>query len=322
MRLTPKILEFSEIEYRSFIEQLSALEVVSPDISKLSDRDLIKAASEVACRMFPEAINIVKSELSDTRTGIIAVDIPETDHVSVDDNAFWGVVMATAFGSNVFTLSTDKINKTPFTLYAASYEKSQKLTEFGLPTVAPETKLGFHTDGVICNDSVSMPRNIMLYNVVIEYRRAGCFHWVPFDSWAEKRLFMERVGVGKRYSVRLTPSIYDLGDGRLEVASPDKVDVPIFPDDEGNKYPLYINGAVIKSEDNIDFDPVIFDLLKRSIEENKIRYSIPQKSRRIIFARNIAGAHARDIFDEPIGDVPYTRIFLRSVDTDTISLAR
>jgi hypothetical protein len=321
MRLSPKILKLGDSEYREFVKQLPELAALSPDISRLNKTDSLATATGVACQLFSDAIGIVKTELADVKTGIVAVDIPESSEINADDNAFWGVVLATALGSNIFTLSNDKVNQTPFTVYAASYEKSRELTQFGLPTVAPETKLGFHTDGVMQNNGVSMPRNIMLYNVIIEYRRPGCFHWVPFDSWADKAMYMDRVGIGRRYSIRLTPSIYDLGNGQLEVASPDKVDAPIFPNDASNGYPLYINGTIVGSEDPASFDPSLFDALKQSIADNPIRYSVPQKSRRIIFARNIAGAHARDIFEDPIENTPYTRIFMRSVDADTISLS-
>jgi hypothetical protein len=322
LRITPKIIEISEADYISFISQLPKISEISPDISRLTDPALLLDAQGIASNIFDEAINIVKNELSEAHSGIVAVDIPESPQVDVDENAFWGVALATAFGSNIFHLSRDKINKTPFTVYAASYEKSGELAEFGLKTVAPETKLGFHSDGVINGSGILMPKNIMLYNVVIEYGRAGCFHWVPFDLWREKKIFMDRVGVGKRYSIKLTPSIYDLGDGRLEVTSPDKVNVPVFPDNEENRYPLYINGKIIGCEDRSHFDPDLFDELKQSIENNLVRYSIPQKNRRIIFARNIAGAHARDIFEEPVGNPPYTRIFLRSVDMDAVNLDR
>ncbi|WP_277188120.1 hypothetical protein [Caballeronia sp. BR00000012568055] len=321
MRLTPKIIELGEADYQHFIDQLPDASAIIPDISKLNDRALTQSAHKLASEIFSTEIDLVKSELSDAKAGIVAVDIPESRTLSVDDNAFWGVALATGFGSNVFSLAHDKINGTPFTIYAASYEKSRELTEFGLPTVAPETKLGFHTDGVIHGDTVSMPCNIMLYNVLIEYYRPGCFHWVPFHSWDEKKTFMERVGVGKRYSVKLAPSIYDLGEGKLEIVSPDTVDVPIFADDEKNEFPLYINGSVVGSSDNESFDPEIFAALKQSIADSRVRYSVPQRSRRIIFARNVAGAHARDIFEEPIPGVPYTRIFLRSVDVDAVSLA-
>lgn len=88
-----------------------------------------------------------------------------------------------------------------------------------------------------------------------------------------------------------------------------------------NRYSLYINGTVVDSETHTSFDLALFEALKQSIAVNVIRYSVPQKTRRIIFARNIAGAHVRDIFEEPIRNAPYTRIFLRPVDADTINLA-
>lgn len=322
LSLIPKTVILAENDYQNFIHQISGSRAITPDISTLHDCAFVDKASDVAREMFASVVDLIKSELSDPRTGIVIADIPESQNLHVNDNAFWGVVMAVALGSNVFTPSKDKINGTPFTAYAASYEKSNELAEFGLPTVAPETKLGFHTDGVVSGDRVCMPRNIMLYNVVIEYGRPGCFHWVPFDLWSDKTKFMKRVGIGKRYSIKLTPSIYDLGNGKLEIASPDKVHVPIFLDDEHNRFPLYINGTVVGSENDEPFDPRLFDALKQSIAENRIRYSVPQKSRRMIFARNTAGAHARDIFEDPVPNTPYTRIFLRSVDMDTISLNR
>lgn len=111
-----------------------------------------------------------------------------------------------------------------------------------------------------------------------------------------------------------------MGNKQLKVATPDIVDVPIFLDDEENGFPLYINGTVLGAASGEDSDPDVFEKLKASIADNNIRYSIPQKSRRAIFVSNILGAHARDIFEKPRGDVPYTRIFLRSVDADAISL--
>ncbi|HEY4073070.1 MAG TPA: hypothetical protein VGM52_08190 [Herbaspirillum sp.] len=83
------------------------------------------------------------------------------------------MVIALALGINIFQPSKDSANKTPYIVYAASYEKSKALIDLGLDTVAPETKLGFHTDGTIVDAGISMPHNIMLYNIVIEYLKGA-----------------------------------------------------------------------------------------------------------------------------------------------------
>jgi hypothetical protein len=131
---------------------------------------------------------------------------------------------------------------------------------------------------------------------------------------------MERIGVGKLYRIKVTPSVCELAAGKLALASPQEIDAPIFVDDAANCYPLYINGNVIGPSNNASFDLSLIDALKDSLNKNPTRYAVPQKSRRAIFACNLKGAHARDIFEEPIHGVPYTRLFMRSVDTKAIDL--
>lgn len=50
-----------------------------------------------------------------------------------------------------------------------------------------------------------------------------------------------------------------------------------------------------------------------SLSRNSIRISTPLRSRRLFILNNWLGAHARDIFEEPIEGVKYTRSFFRSM---------
>jgi len=131
---------------------------------------------------------------------------------------------------------------------------------------------------------------------------------------------MERLGVGRPYRIKVTPSVYEFKNGEIGDVSPPEVEVPIFPEDPENGYPLYLNGKVISCGEDSCFDPMIIDELRESISQNSVRYAIPQKSRRVVFARNLSGAHARDVLEEPVENVPYTRIFVRSVDEDSVEL--
>jgi hypothetical protein len=318
--LTPELIKVSEFGYREFIQKLPELAHLSPDISILRQDAIFEKVASVGNLSFQKEIGEIKAALANPEVGIIAADIAESSELSADENAYWGVVVALALGSNIFKPAKDEANKTPYTVYAASYEKSKALVDFGLDTIAPETKLGFHTDGTINKSRVFMPYNIMLYNIVIEYKKPGNFYWVPFALWTEKKQFMDRIGIGKRYRIKVTPSVYEFSKEKIENFSPLEIEAPIFVKNAEHDYPLYINGNVFGICEDDAFDPAVIDALKESISQNKIRYAVPQKSRRAIFACNLKGAHARDIFEEPLYDVPYTRIFMRSVDTKTIDL--
>lgn len=318
--LLPEFVNISIDDYRNFIRNLPELQQYSPDISQLKRDELLKRATMMASTLFSEKIEHIKKALSDNKSGIAASDIAELTELGPDENAYWGVVIALALGSNLFKLSKDIANQTPYTIHAASYEQSKELVKLGLDTIAPEKKLGFHTDGIISGTQVFMPHNIMLYNVIIEYKNPGNFYWVPFELWTQKKLFMDRIGIGKRYRIRVTPSIYEFGKGKVEVVSPHEIQAPIFVEDPTEGYPLYLNGEVIGACDDDGAELSEIADLKNSISRNKLRYVIPQKARRIIFVSNTKGAHARDVFEESITGVTYTRVFMRSVDTNSIDL--
>lgn len=318
-------LEFLSVEkneFSSFVDQLPELKLHSPDISVLKNDDLLEMASSLAIKLFAKKIELVRKALSDPCVGIASIDIAESELLTPDENAYWGVVIALALGATVFRLSKDKVNKTPFTVFASSYRRSKDLEDLGLESVASKGKLGFHTDGAISGASVFMPENILLYNVLIEYRKPGNLYWVPFALWDKKKAYMDALGVGRSYRIKITPSVYEFKNGEIGDVSPPEVEVPIFPDDRDNGYPLYLNGKVIACDEDSCFDPAIIDELQESIGQNSVRYAIPQKARRVVFARNLSGAHARDILKEPVEDVPYTRIFVRSVDTEGVELTR
>ncbi len=130
---------------------------------------------------------------------------------------------------------------------------------------------------------------------------------------------MKSVGVGTKFKLKVTPSVYDV-NGSLETPFPTVVNVPIFFNSEVAGYPLYLNGNILGKADDSDFDLSIIDKLKKSLSQNKVVLSIPQKTRRLILACNLKGAHARDVFEDAIPEVKYTRLFLRSVDNEGFNL--
>jgi hypothetical protein len=272
--------------------------------------------------LLSDLLHVISENLSDQTKGIAVVDIAASKHMDSTEDAFWGVVLALSLTKNIFQPSRDKINDTPYTIYAASHQNADKLADMGLPRIAPEEKLGFHTDGLLATHGIALPHHIMLYNISIEYQQPGNLYWIPFSLWEEKRKYAELIGIGGRYKIAVTPSVYETGTDELEIVSPRYVEVPIFVDSANLDYPVYINGTVAKRSDGAAFDMQTIDDLKASLAKNPKRFAVPQKIRRIIFARNVAGAHARDVFQRPRETVPYTRIFMRSVDRHCVELGQ
>ena len=318
--LTP-FTEFIEIDqYESFINRLPLLVPLIPDISQLKNRKELTYAASVAASLFSDMILAIKEALSDRTKGIAVVDITESEKISPTENAFWGVVTTLALTKNIFQPAHDSINDTPFTIYAASHRNADRLASIGLPRIAPEEKLGFHTDGLLYGRRITLPQHIMLYNIAIEYDKPGNFHWIPFSLWEEKKKYTNLIGIGDSYTIAVTPSVYQTDTDELETVSPQYIHAPIFVNTASSDYPMYINGTVIGRSDRREFDLSIISEMKDSLSKNRIRFSIQQKTRRIIFARNVAGAHARDVFQLPNMGSAYTRVFMRSVDHNGLEL--
>lgn len=96
IRLAPKILNFRETDYVDFTRSLSMLAGHAPNLAALRDIDLAGEARIIAREMFHDAIDVIKKELS--TSGIVVADIPECPTHTSEDNAFWGVVMASTLG--------------------------------------------------------------------------------------------------------------------------------------------------------------------------------------------------------------------------------
>lgn len=318
--LTPFVDTITVDQYHSFIEKLPSLTRFSPDISQLRNDDVMTDSAMVAASLFSELLQTIKENLSDKTKGIAVVDIASSGTMDPTDDAYWGVALALSLTNNIFRPSRDRINGTPYTIYAASHQNSSKLTRMGLPPIAPEEKLGFHTDGLLSGHSIALPHHIMLYNIAIEYQQPGNFYWIPFSLWEQKNEYAHRIGIGDRYKIAVTPSVYQIGIDELERVSPQHVNVPIFVDSARFDYPVYINGTVIERSDQAEFDMQNIISMKESLTKNPRRFAVPQKTRRIVFARNVAGAHARDVFQQPKEAASYTRIFMRSVDHHCVEL--
>ncbi|NBB81797.1 MAG: hypothetical protein GVY28_00155 [Alphaproteobacteria bacterium] len=255
----------------------------------------------------------VAASLDDPDTGILGIDIPKGIAEAGTPDALAGALVAMAVTRRAMTPTLDVRNRTPFTLYNASAGNEAALKQAGVKFYSPDEKLGFHTDGRLEGEAVFVPARLMIYNILIAYRRPGLFHWMPFRRWTRFEEFGERFGWNRRYRFAMTPIVYAGADGAADVASTRTLEAPLFWRLDDGRRGIFMNGDVLGPADGEAMDPDLVEEMQESIRTNPVRLSLPQKARRLLLMTNTAGLHARDIFEEPVGGTRYTRSFIRSV---------
>ncbi|SES36188.1 hypothetical protein SAMN04487958_1211 [Vreelandella subterranea] len=299
---------------KDFIQSLKKNNIRPSSLDILKSASITKEIDHLSSNIIEDIYTDISTALHDTSCGIVALDIPQGVSSNPTQDTLLGAIIAQAIVNKFMSPAMDRRNNAPFTLYNASKEGESKLKEAGLKFYSPEEKLGFHTDGRIENSNVYIPDILSIYNLLIAYKKAGSFYWLPFTLWNEFETYAEAIGWNVTYKTELTPIVYPGKNGEVENLGQSLVKAPIFYDDGDNKC-MFLNGEIIKSEIDIDKKRIIDDL-KDSMQKNTRRYYIPQQPRRIILMKNSAGAHSRDIFNEYISGTRYTRSFMRSISLE------
>jgi hypothetical protein len=302
---------------REFIDILRRDGVNLSSLDALRDQSVFGDRRSAVETLIGDLQHDVTRALSDPDCGIIALDIPSGIEQNPTADTLMGAVIAAAVGTGFMTPTIDVRNGTPFTLYNASADNEAALKQAGVKFFSPNEKLGFHTDGRISGEAVYVPETLLIYNILIAYRRPGNFYWVPFNLWTEKDRFAEALGWNTAYRFEMTPIVYSGSAGQVSASAAKAIEAPIFwRDDQGNSA-IFMNGEVIgKAGELGEFRRELVESMKDSISSNPARLAIPQKARRLLLMNNTAGFHARDIFNDPIAGTRYTRSFMRSVSME------
>jgi hypothetical protein len=302
---------------REFIDALVADGLVLSSLDVLKDQRIFDAHRDAIDRLTVDLYMPVHDSLDNPKCGIIGVDVPPELATRPTADAVMGAVIAAAVAARFMTPALDVRNGTPFTLYTASAQNETRLKQAGLKFFSPNEKLGFHTDGLIRNDAIYVPRYLALYNILIAYRRPGNFHWVPFSLWPDFERYGESIGWNVPYRFAMTPIVYSGVMGQASPPAPRFIKAPIFWRDGGQQQAVFLNGEVIgPASATARFDMGHLIDMKDSISMRSARLAVPQRARRLILMNNGAGFHARDVFADPVPDVRYTRSFMRSVSTE------
>ncbi|MEL4073324.1 hypothetical protein WKW50_24660 [Ochrobactrum sp. GPK 3] len=279
-------------------------------LSDTRDTTLMFDLSARACEVFADTINEMKTHLECAETGIVAVDIPEVfDDATAD--ATIGSLTAVALSQAITPNLPDRENKTPFSIFTASKDNSEKLDQIGIRGLSPVDVLEFHSDGSIADGLLSVPDYISLFNVFINYYDRGYFYWVPTRSITGFPEIVERAGFGKDYYFSLTPAVYNTTQSDLKVIDR-RAKAAIFSLAGDGTVTTFMNGTFEGPCETSGVPGDIVSQIKTAISTNSIRYFVPQESRRLIMLNNANGFHARDIFERPMNGCQVTRAYLRS----------
>lgn len=264
-----------------------------------------------------DLLKTIKGQISDCDLGISVIDIPIPQAgVSVRQEIWFGAFVALGLIRNTFSPRKDKNTNLDFSIYNASPLGAKLLESKGIKYFSPEKNLGFHTDGLISDTSILSPKTVGIYNMFFGYQKPGSFFWAPFSKWNRFEEFCETVS-NKIYSIEITPITYKNNVGDLIVDQQGIFDIPLIAKQEGLAIP-YFNGEIVGCFTDKQSDLIALTNLMRSLESEAKIFYVEQKERRLIILNNWFGAHASDVFEEPLTKAGYTRSFFRAMDEDAI----
>jgi len=279
-------------------------------LSDTRDQELMARLATHASRAFADTIGEVKEHLDCPSTGIVAVDVSETfEDATVD--AIISSLIAVSLCQAIMPSLPDRENNTPFSIFTASKDNSEKLDQVGVRGLSPVDVLDFHSDGSILNGELAVPDYIAIFNVFINYHDRGNFYWVPTNSIEGLPEIVEKVGLTEKYNFSLTPAVYDTAQSDIKVIEK-RARAAIFSLADDGTITTFMNGTFEGQCGASDQSLDVTSEIKLAISSNPVRYSVPQESRRLIILNNAKGFHARDIFEHPVDGYEITRAYLRS----------
>ncbi|WP_298966731.1 hypothetical protein [uncultured Roseibium sp.] len=266
---------------------------------------------------FSDTLGKIESCLQDNDCGIAAIDVPSI-YDDLTDDAIAGALVSIALTSSLMQPAKDIENQTPFTMFSASYKSDEALNQAGLLDISPTDILGFHSDGLVREKELSVPRYISIYNTFINYRNCGNFYWIPTNSVSNLSRHVESIGFDDDFIFSLTPTIYGTAGAKIENVVERKVQTSIFKETDDGRITTFINGTFAGKRCGSPDYTGRFKAFQSELSENPFRYAAAQKSRRMIVLNNANGFHARDIFEDPIEGHEETRNYLRSVSKNAV----
>ncbi|WP_414528463.1 hypothetical protein [Nodularia chucula] len=314
MSTTPSIIFLSKENTISFRAKLVTILGASKTLDAYRSKDLQDNVAKYVSDFFKSDMQKIEAELANQ--GIAVIDVPEISELDAADDALLIVGLFMGLFKGFADPNISPIDLMPFTLHEASHSDSDKLNGAGFEEIRPDAKLGFHNDGLIDENTVSIPKYIGLVNLFIGYENPGNFYWVKSSSISLDSLDQLISEEEKKAAVvQITPSVFKGADGSFERYGIDTIKTSLIGRNEHGELRLFLNGSV-NVDKNSESIMQFFNYLKNKIKESEEKVTVPQKERRIIFIKNTSGFHARDIFENPFPDLDLSRVFIRLMDSN------
>lgn len=306
-------------EVGSAVLRVAEKEVINAGFDKLNwailkNEKAINNIDEKIGEVLDELIFKAKEDLINPEKGLAVIDIPSIDGADCLEDMWLGSLIALIVSKRIYSIRNDPNTGLPFTIYNASSAGEALLKKNGIKYFSPEKNLGFHTDGIVSQNSLWSPNFVSIYNVYLGYKKPGNFYWVPFALWDEFKEWQNKLG-SKRFKLEITPITYKGLNDELKITSNGDFEVELMRA-KGDGFIPFFNGEVMACVSDPAFEMQGVKQMLESLSCNKTRISTPLRSRRLFILNNWLGAHARDIFEEPLEGVKYTRSFFRIMSSE------
>jgi len=255
-------------------------------------------------------------EKLETTDGMICFKFNPAADISLEGQIILSAAMFHLVNSCLYTPAPEPKNRLPYTTFKSSAKTPEKLMAAGVKFYTPDEKLSYHNDVFYQDGRYFIPKYVSLINLFIGYDAPGNFYYINQRMWHDFEKFFSK-GVGQKFKYRPTPIVYESHIEQENAKSPmdNWVDVPVFWKDPSGMKVVFSNGELRDNEST-----TVISELKKSLLENDEKLAIPQKTNQIMIFRNDIGFHSRDIFKEQKVFEGTTRLFLRAVSEESITV--
>lgn len=257
----------------------------------------------------------IQEFLSSGGDGLVSVSFEIPERFSPSRQMVLSAAIYHMINKSLFEPVMELKNALPYTAYKSSAKNIEDMKNAGIKFYSPEEKLGFHNDVFHFSGKYSIPKFVSLINLFIGYKDPGNFFYVHKEEWPEfDSLFNE--AKGKRFKFRPTPVVYE--SELKNAAGLDRwSNVPAFWSNASGEKFAFCNGE-LKGWNGEDDEFVL--RMKESLISCQKRINSQQTTFKAMLFRNDLGFHSRDIFQEQYVFSGTTRLFLRSVSKQVVSV--
>ncbi|MDP4504179.1 hypothetical protein [Nonomuraea turcica] len=278
-----------------------------PSLAAFRDAEIYREATHTARLSFPDTLEAANELLDAPGIAAAQISFPAMEQLGPQAETLLMATLAVSIGGCMVQACIDSRNRTPFELTKTSPANHERLVSAGLSHFGLGDVHGFHTDIRVDPETraVFVPNRIVLHNIYIGFEQPGDLLWVPVHSWPDRKEFRTAFGVGRPYTMKLTPDAREGDD--LAAVDIKQISVPVFSTTSAHEELVCVNGVITADAAQPDLPA----RMQSSLARSPGRIALPQATRQVIILANQYGLHGRDMFKDPTDGI---RVHLRMMD--------